>query len=82
MSNKFTPELLETYKNYLQVEDDPNYTGLKNINLKSNGKPLGTFELNVDGTWNYYSDGLEGAYPDYIILGIGALLFELNFKDA
>ena len=82
MSNKVTLELLETYKNYIQMEDDPNYKGLKNINLKDNGKPLGTFELNVDGTWNYYSDGLEGAYPDYIILGIGALLFELNWKDA
>ena len=82
MINKVKSELLETYKSYLQVEDDPNYKGLKNINLKSNGKPLGTFELNVDGTWNYYSDGLEGAYPDYIILGIGALLFELNWKDA
>lgn len=81
MINKVKSELLETYKSYLQVEDDPNYKGLKNINLKSNGKPLGTFELNVDGTWNYYSDGLGGAYPDYILVGIGALLFELNWKD-
>ena len=82
MINKVKSELLETYKSYLQVEDDPNYKGLKNINLKSNGKHLGTFELDVDGIWNYYSNGSKGAYPDYIIVGIGALLFELNWKDA
>ena len=75
-----TSRLLEIYKSYIQVEDT-NFKGLKNINLKSNGKPLGTFEINVDGTWNYYSDGLEGAYPEYILLGIGASLFDLNWNQ-
>jgi len=79
VTNKLTPELIEIYKNMISVEDT-NFSALKHVNLKDNEVALGTFELDVGGMWSYFPDDMAGAYPDYALLGIGAWLFELNYK--
>jgi len=79
VSDKLKPELIEIYKDMISVEDT-NFSALKHVNLKDNGVALGTFELDVGGMWIYFPNDIGGAYTDYALLGIGAWLFELNYK--
>lgn len=50
-----------------------------NVIVISNNKCIGTFERDVDGYYNFWSDG-DGSWSDYTLIELGTKLKELN-KD-
>lgn len=50
------------------------------VTVKSSGKIIGWFILDIDGTFYFISEGNSGYWSDYVLIELGQKLKEINEK--
>lgn len=70
-------KLIQKYKDYIILENDPLFQSQKIVKFKDNGVIIGQFVKAIDGYWDFYPENLS-AFSDYILISIGINLFDLN----